>query len=345
MESQKIKNLLDYKDEYYPKYQTKKWYIINDRNNGQYSQGNFDDSPIKIDTEVVKPFLCDYVDAYVLVTGDIAVVRGDGNTNVAFKNCHPFIKSEIHLNDEHVETAGNLDLIMNMCNLIEYSDSYSDSTASLYQFKRQEPLANNADLTVDDSSSFKYQSDLLGTTETQIDAGANPSIPQAHRLWRSAQIIVPLKYISSFFKSLELSLINIELYIQLNYTKNSVISTAAGDSTFKITKIELYVPVITLKTEDNNKLNQLLDTEFKRTVYWNEYKSKIETVIQAHNDNNFKRTLLDTAIPGVNRLFAMGFNDNVENPDPDNPNNPPDDDANRVKRDSHRKYFFTKSRY
>ena len=85
--------------------------------------------------------------------------------------------------------------------------------------------------------------------------------------WKNVQIIVPLKYISSFFRSLKLPLINTELYIQLNYTKNSVILAAAGGSTFKITKIELYVPVVTLETEGNNKLNQLLDTEFRRTVY------------------------------------------------------------------------------
>ena len=65
MESQKIKNL-DHKDEDYSKYQTKKWYIINDRNNGQYDEGDGNDKPIKIDTDVVKPFLCDYADAYIL---------------------------------------------------------------------------------------------------------------------------------------------------------------------------------------------------------------------------------------------------------------------------------------
>ena len=131
MESQKIKNLLDHKNETYSKYQTKRWYIINDRNNGNYPEGN--DKPIKIDTEVVKPFLCDYADAYILVTGDITVegvvAANVPNTKVAFKNCHPFTKSEIHLNDEHVEDSDNLDIIMNMYNLIEYSDNYSDSTA------------------------------------------------------------------------------------------------------------------------------------------------------------------------------------------------------------------------
>ena len=144
-----------------------------------------------------------------------------------------------------------------MYNLIEYSDNYSDSTASLYHFKRQEPLANNADLT-DNSSSFKYKSDLLGTTQTEIAAGANSNIPLAHRLWRNAQIIVPLKYISSSFRSLELPLINTKLHTQLNYTKNSVISDTAGTTTFKITKTELYVPVVTLKTEDNNKNKSII---------------------------------------------------------------------------------------
>ena len=54
-------------------------------------------------------------------------------------------------------------------------------------------------------------------------------------------------------------------------------------------KTELYVPVVTLNTEDNNKLNKVLDTEFKRKIYWNEYKSKIESITLAHTDNNYKR--------------------------------------------------------
>ena len=135
MVSQKIKNLLDPKDEDYPKYQTKRWYIINDRNNGQYDEGTQNDKTTKIDTEVVKPFLCDYADAYILVTGDITVAEGNINTKVAFKNCHPFTKSEINLNNEHVESADNLYLLMSMYNLIEYSDNYSDSTAPLYHYK------------------------------------------------------------------------------------------------------------------------------------------------------------------------------------------------------------------
>ena len=101
---------------------------FNDQNNGQYGEGDNNDHAVKIDTDVVKPFLCDYADAYILVTGDITVVGGDVDTKVAFKNCHPFIKGKIHLNDMHVDESDNLDIIMNMYNLIEYSDNYSDST-------------------------------------------------------------------------------------------------------------------------------------------------------------------------------------------------------------------------
>ena len=93
---------------------------------------------------------------------------------------------------------------MNMYNLIEYSDNYPDSTAYLYQFKRQEQSYNPVHpkdivpLTTANSSSFKYKSGFLGTTEMQIDANDNSNIPIAHRLWENVQIIVPLKYVSSF---------------------------------------------------------------------------------------------------------------------------------------------------
>ena len=154
-----------------------------------------------------------------------------------------------------------------MYNLIEYSDNYSDSTASLYQFERQEQNFDNAgniiDISVNGSTSCIYKSDLSGKPTNLVNdvltANTNPT-------WKNGQIIVPLKYFSSFFRSLELPLINTKLYIQLNWTKSSVISDNAGNSSFKITKTEFYVPVVTLNTEDNNKLNQLLDSEFKRTV-------------------------------------------------------------------------------
>ena len=114
-------------------------YIINDQNNGLYGKGSKNDSTIKFETKVIKPFPCDYSDAYILVTGDITATNGNANTNVAFKNCAPFTRCVTH-----AKTAENLDIIMPMYNLLEYSDNYKDTFGSLYQFKRDESPMNNA---------------------------------------------------------------------------------------------------------------------------------------------------------------------------------------------------------
>ena len=139
-------------------------------------------SIVKFNTEIVKPFLCDYSDAYILVTGNIKVEAADDDTRVAIKNCHPFTRASFKLNDEQVDTVDNLDLTMNLYNILEHSDNYADTTGSLYQYKRPEQnKVNNAlaDLTVNDSSSFKYQSGLvqkqLKTRHSKIvDANINP---------------------------------------------------------------------------------------------------------------------------------------------------------------------------
>ena len=82
---------------------------------------------------------------YRLATGDIKVADVVANTSVAFKNCDPFTRCVTHINGEHVETAENVDIIMPMYNLIEYSDNYADSSGSLYQFKRDESPMNDAE--------------------------------------------------------------------------------------------------------------------------------------------------------------------------------------------------------
>ena len=131
METQKILNLLNDSNNEYSKFATRKWCIINNQIKGQYGRVNENDSTIKFETKVIKPNICDYSDAYILVTGDIKVTDVAANTNVAFKNCAPFTRCVItHVNDEHLETAENLDIIMPMYNLIEYSDNYVDSSGS-----------------------------------------------------------------------------------------------------------------------------------------------------------------------------------------------------------------------
>ena len=142
METQKIVNLLNGSDNESSKFGTKKWYIINDKNNRQYGMGIENDSTVKFETVKFKSNLFDYSDAYILLTGDIKVPDVAANTNVAFKNYAPFARCVTHINDEHVETAKNLDIIMPMYNLLEYSDNYADSSGNLYQFKRDEFLMN-----------------------------------------------------------------------------------------------------------------------------------------------------------------------------------------------------------
>ena len=81
------------------KFATRKWYVINDQNNTNYGERNEDGTTVKFETQVIKSNLCDYSDAYILVTGDITVTGGDANTRVAFKTCAPFTKCISHIND------------------------------------------------------------------------------------------------------------------------------------------------------------------------------------------------------------------------------------------------------
>ena len=162
MESQKIINLLDSNDNESQKFATKRWYIINDQNAGNNTYGNGEDGTrIKFETKVIKSTLCDYSDAYILVTGNIQYKPA--NSVVAFKNCAPFRTCDVTVNDEHVEKAEDLDIVLPMYNLLEYSDNYQDSTGSLYQFKRDEPPDDNADV-ANNTSSLVYKSKLISET-------------------------------------------------------------------------------------------------------------------------------------------------------------------------------------
>ena len=215
MENQKIINLLDKIDTDSKYFATKKWYIINDENNTNYgvNKDTGADNPdtIKYDTRVLKPNLCDYAEAYILVGGTITAAAADVNTRLALKNCAPFTKCNLEINDEHVDTAENLDIVMPMYNLIEYSDNYQDSSATLYQYKRDEPPEANAinDLTTNTSSSFKYKVSLLG----------NPVVAN-NIARRNVKVVAPVKYLSNFFRSLEMHLINCKIKLNLTWKKN-----------------------------------------------------------------------------------------------------------------------------
>ena len=137
MENQKIINLLKKDDTDSKHFATKKWYIINDENNTNYgvnkdTKANNPET-MKYDTKVLKPNLCDYTEAYILVDGTIRAANAvNANTRLALKNCAPFTKCNLEIHDEHVDTAENLDTVMAMYNLIEYSDNYQDSSVTPY---------------------------------------------------------------------------------------------------------------------------------------------------------------------------------------------------------------------
>ena len=154
------------------------------KNKGKYKQGD----TITFEAETIKSSLCDYSDAFILVTGNVTVAANN-DTDVAFKNCAPFSTCTTKINDVFVDEANHIYIAMPMYNLIEYSDNYSDTSGSLWEFKRDEVPANNADLTVDNSQSFKYKAALLGKT---ADAAANTN--------SSAKIVVALKYLSNFWR-------------------------------------------------------------------------------------------------------------------------------------------------
>ena len=131
---------------------------------GKYDQSN----SIKFETESITSSLCDYSDVFSLVRGDITA-NADKNTDVALETCAPFSTCKTEIDDEFVDEANHIYIAMPMYNFIEFSDNYSDTSGSLWQFKRDEVPANNIDLSVDNSKSFKYKAALVGKTANAVD--------------------------------------------------------------------------------------------------------------------------------------------------------------------------------
>ena len=112
-------------------------------------------------TKSIEPSLCDYSNAYILVTGNITATPNHAITQVVFKNCAPVKDCRTEVNDTFVDYADFINIAMPMYNLIEYSDNYSDTSGSLWNFKRDE-IINNADVTNDNNApSFKYKANIL----------------------------------------------------------------------------------------------------------------------------------------------------------------------------------------
>ena len=165
MEYQKIANLLNDGSNKPSKFRTRNWVEINDEARGTYSPNK----QIKFKTSMLRSNLCDYSDAYVLVKGNIAVnnTAADGaitnNTNkkVIFKNCAPFTKCISKINNTQIDNAEYIDSVITMYNLTEYSDNYSKTSGSLWQYcKEIQAIDNNGDIAdfneANATDSFKF---------------------------------------------------------------------------------------------------------------------------------------------------------------------------------------------
>ena len=289
MEYQKISNLLESASDNLSKFRTRNWVEINDE-----SRGNYANSDIRFKTTMLRSNLCDYADSYILVKGtipitgagdDAAARRADErNKEVTFKNCAPFTKCISIINNKDIDNAHDIDILMPMYNLIEYSDNYSKTSGILWQYYKNDPSDN-----LTDSKSFKSNR-ITGNTP----AAGNT---------KDFEIIVPLKYLSNFWRTLEMLLINCEVNLILTWSKDCVITNSTGERKFAITETKLYVPVVTLSTEDNEKLLQQLKSGFQKIISWNKYESSIKTFAQ----NRYLNYLINPSFQGVNRLFVLAF--------------------------------------
>ena len=258
---------------------------------------------------MLKSSLCDYSDAYILVKGTISVnntaaagaAANDINKKVIFKNCAPFTNCISEINNMQIDNAKDIDIVMPMYNLIEYNDNYAKTTGSLWQYCKDIPARNdnNAIIIFGDNNltnSFNFKVKFTGQT------GDNGR--------KDVEIMVPLKYLSNFWRTLEMPLINCEVSLILTWSSTCVlIATRVNNQNAKsaITNTKLYVPVVTLSTQENTKFLQQLKSGFKRVINWNKYLSKSELLAQNPNLNH----LVEPSFQGVNRLFVLAFeNDN-----------------------------------
>ena len=307
MEYQKIANLIDDNTLNQPsKFRTRNWIEINNESRGVYIVN----SQIKFKTTMLKSSLCDYSDAYILVKGTITVNNtaaasgavNNTNKKVIFKNCAPFTNCISEINNTQIDNAEDIDIVMPMYNLIEYSDNYAKTTGSLWQYCKDIPArdVNDDDIVIfadgNTTDSFKFKLKITGRTG---NGGT-----------KDVEIMVPLKYLSNFWRTLEMPLINCEVNLILTWSSSCVLiatSIPNQNATFAITDTKLYVPVVTLSTQENTKFLQQLKSGFKRLINWNKYLSKPELLAQNPNLNH----LVEPSFQGINRLFVLAFdNDN-----------------------------------
>ena len=198
------------------------------------SRGTYTSNDIRFKTTLLRSSLCDYADSYILVKGAIAITGNAGaepnpdvprtaaqllaarqadqsDKGVTFKNCAPFTKCINRINNTDIDNAQDIDIVMPMYNLIEYSDNYSKTSGRLWQYYKDNPNDNIAD---SKSSNFKVKI-----------TGKNPDDGNT----KDVEIVIPLKYLSNFWTTLEMLLINCEVNLILTWSKDCVITISTGE--------------------------------------------------------------------------------------------------------------------
>ena len=301
MEYQKIANLTDDTSNQPSKFRTRNWVEINDESRGAYNVN----SQIKFKTTMLKSSLCDYSDAYILVKGTISVnntaaedaAANNTNKKVIFKNWAPFTNCISEINNMQIDNAKDIDIVMPMYNLIEYSDNYVKTTGSLWQYCKDIPAVNANDEIIIFAE---------GNTTDSFNFKVNFTCRTGNNGTKDVEIMVPLEYLSNFWRTLEMPLINCEINLILTWSSTCVLiatNTPNQNATFAITDTKIYVPVVTLSTQENTKFLQQLKSGFKRVINWNKYLSKPELLAQNPNLNH----LVEPSFQGVNRLFVLAF--------------------------------------
>ena len=312
MEYDKINNLLlseDNESEQLSNFVTREYVRVNSLLN-TYNENK----SIRFKTPMLRSNLCDYSDAYILVEGTVTVagnnLRDRQNRPLILKNNAPFVLCITRINGELIEDADDLDIVMSMYNLLEYSKNYRKTIGLLYNYYRDE-ISDDADnnnfndIKVVNSNTFKYKNKIINNTN---DAGT-----------KDIELVMPLKYLGNFWRSLNIQLISCEVSLELKWDENCIITSLeqrviaganppAGDNeptgvTLEITKCILYVPVVTLSKDDEIKLLTNLKAGFKREIIWNKYRSQMTS--EAVNNN--LNILVDPPFTNVNRLFVLAY--------------------------------------
>ena len=223
MEYQKITNLLSTTIDEIPRFITKKWVEVYDQLSSadRYKPNK----QIRLKTSMLRSDLCDYSDAYIVVTVDITLTKSNKrgiidikNRFLAFKNNAPFTNCISKINNVLIGNAEDLDILMPMYNLLEYSKNYRKTTG------RDEPN-NPPDVNyhadpITNSESFKYKSSITGKT-----SNVNNNTEREHKKTKkNLEIVVPLKYLSNFWRTLGMSLINCEVSLTLTWSENCLLT-------------------------------------------------------------------------------------------------------------------------